>query len=94
MFTTVNSKGGDIMANRSVIIKNLENFIEKIVKEGLSYRQLAKKCNTSQTTISLIAKGERNPGPELAINICKALNCQFDDIFLIKNVYNSKLIKS
>lgn len=89
MFTTVNGKE-KIMANRSVCVKDLENFTERVVKEGLSYRQLAKKCNTSQTTITLIARGERNPSPELAVSICKAINCQFDDIFFINNVYNSK----
>lgn len=77
------------MANRSVLVKDLDKFIEEIVKAGLSYRQLAKEANCSQTQISLIAKGERNPSPENAINICKALKCKFDDIFFIKNDYKS-----
>lgn len=80
------------MANRTVYIKNLDAFIERIVTAGFSYRELAKESNTSQTTISLIANGERNPSPQTAINICKALNCQFDDIFFIKKVDKSKHI--
>ena len=72
------------MANRTVCVKDLNKFIEKIVQSGFSYRQLAKETNISQTTISLIAKGERNPSPELAVKICTALNCQFEDIFLLK----------
>ena len=91
MFTSENKKGSKAMANRTVLVKDLENFIERIVKAGLSYRQLASKAKTNPTSISLITKGERNPSPKLAVNICVALNCQFDDIFLIKNVYNSKL---
>ena len=91
MFTSENKKGSKAMANRTVLVKDLENFIERIVKAGLSYRQLASKAKTNPTSISLITKGERNPSPELAVNICVALNCQFDDIFFIKNVYNSKL---
>lgn len=71
------------MANRTVYIKNLDSFVEKIVMAGFSYRQLAKETNTNPTTITLLTKGERNPSPSLAINLCKALNCKFDDIFFI-----------
>ena len=78
------------MANRTVYIKNLDNFIEKIVTAGFTYRELARKTNSNPTSISLLTKGERNPSPELAVNICKALNCNFDDIFFIKNVDKSK----
>lgn len=77
------------MANRTVVVKDIDLLIEKIVEKGLSYRQLAKKMGTSQTTISLIMKGERNPSPETAINFCKVLECQFDDIFFINNDYKS-----
>lgn len=75
------------MANKTVVVKDIDKFIELIVEAGMSYRQLAKKANTSQTTISLIAKGERNPSPQTAINICKALKCQFEDIFFIQIDY-------
>lgn len=71
------------MANRSVIVKDINYLIELIVKEGYSYRAFAKEIGISQTTICLILKGERNPSPENAVNICRALNCQFDDIFFI-----------
>lgn len=77
------------MANRTVVVKDIDLLIEKIVEKGLSYRQLAKKMGTSQTTISLIMKGERNPSPETAINFCKVLECQFNDIFFINNDYKS-----
>lgn len=77
------------MANRTVVVKDIDLLIEKIVEKGLSYRQLAKKMGTSQTTISLIMKGERNPSPETAINFCKVLECQFDDIFFINIDYKS-----
>lgn len=71
------------MANRTVLVKDVDNLIEHIVKKGFSYRKLAEKSNCSQTQISLIVKGERNPSPENAVNICKALDCSFDDIFFI-----------
>ncbi len=78
------------MANRTVYIKNIDNFIEKIVTAGFTYRELARRANSNPTSISLLTKGERNPSPELAVNICKALNCNFDDIFFIKKVDKSK----
>ncbi len=69
------------MANRTVLVKDIDLLIEQIVKKGFSYRKLAEKANCSQTQISLILKGERNPSPENAINICKALECKFDVYF-------------
>ena len=77
------------MANRTVLVKDKDLLIEKIVENGFSYRQLGKETGISQTAISLIIKGERNPSPENAVNICKALNCQFNDIFFINNDYKS-----
>ena len=73
------------MANRTIILKDADDFRDIITKSGFSYRQLAKEAMCSQTQISLIANGERNPSPETAVNICKALKKQFDDIFFIKN---------
>lgn len=81
------------MANRTVYIKDLDGFIERIVTAGLTYRELAKRANSNPTSITLLTKGERNPSPKLAVNICKALNCKFDDIFFIKDVDKSKLEK-
>lgn len=81
------------MANRTVYIKDLDDFIERIVTTGLTYRELAKRANSNPTSITLLTKGERNPSPKLAVNICKALNCKFDDIFFIKNIDKSKLKK-
>lgn len=73
------------MANRTIILKDEIKFRETITKAGYSYRQLAKEVGCSQTQISLIANGERNPSPETAVNICKALEKQFDDIFFINS---------
>ena len=78
------------MANRTVYIKNLDKFIEVIVTKGFTYRELARRAGSNPTSITLLTKGERNPSPKLAINICRALECKFDDIFYIKNVDNSK----
>lgn len=72
------------MANNTIVVKDLDEFMQRIVENGYTYRQLAKLVGVSQTTIGLIVKGERNPSPNIAANICTALNCQFEDIFLLK----------
>lgn len=90
MLTKVNRKEEIKLANRTVVVKDIDLLIEKIVEKGFSYRQLAKEVGISQTTISLILKGERNPSPETAVNICEVLGCQFSDIFFINTVYKSK----
>lgn len=77
------------MANRTVLVKEKDKLIEKIVENGYSYRQLADKVGISQTSISLILKGERNPSPENAVKICNVLKCQFNDIFFVNNDYKS-----
>ena len=81
------------MINRTIFVKDKDTLIEKIVQKGFSYRQLAQKIGISQTTISLIIKGERNPSPENAVKICEALECQFEDIFFINNDYKSNQTK-
>lgn len=77
------------MANKTVLLKDRQQLIDKITKAGFSYRALANKAECSQTQISLILKGERNPSPKNAVNICRALQCNFDDIFFINHDYKS-----
>ena len=78
------------MANRTVMVRDEEVLKEAIVKSGFSYRQLAKEIGCSQTQISLILKGERNPSPENAVNICRAIGKSFDAIFFINTDYKRK----
>lgn len=75
------------MANRTVVVRDADVFRDIITKAGFSYRKLAKEAGCSQTQISLIANGERNPSAETAVNICRVLNKSFDDIFFINNDY-------
>lgn len=81
------------MANRTIILKDADVFKDIVTKAGFSYRQLAKEVKCSQTQISLIANGERNPSPETAVNICKALKKQFDSIFFIKSDFKRNQTK-
>ncbi len=80
------------MANRIIILRDADMFRDIITKTGFSYRKLAKEVGCSQTQISLIVNGERNPSAETAVNICRILNRQFDDIFYIKSDFKRNQI--
>ena len=47
---------------------------------GLSYQEIADKCNLSMSAVSKIFGGFRsNPTLELLVELAKALNCSIDD---------------
>lgn len=74
----------EIQGNRKIIlVKNADELENAIIIAGFSYRSLAKKIGCSQTLISLILKGERNPSPKIANKICEVLSKEFNDIFFI-----------
>lgn len=78
------------MSNISVMVRDEGVLKNSIIKSGFSYKELAKKIGCSQTQISMILKGERNPSLENAINICKVIHKNFEDIFFIVNDYKRK----
>ena len=70
------------------------NMIQKIRKEkGITKTELAKRAGINIGHLTHIEKGERNPSPETAVNFCKVLDCQFDEIFFINNDYKSNQTK-
>ena len=71
--------------NKTIYLRDADDFSNLIIKQGFTQRKLAKEAGCSQTTISLIAKGERNPSAKVAVDICKVLNIGFDTIFFIVN---------
>lgn len=56
-------------------------LIELRKKENISQEELAKKCNTTQMTISNIENGTRRPSPELAKEIAKVLNFKWTEFY-------------
>ena len=72
-------------------LKDPEKFIEQLIRKGFSRRSLAGVAKIGETTVSLIINGERNPGPSTARKICAALECSFDDIFVIVKPEQSKV---
>ena len=73
-----------------ILLKDEKLLNEAIIKSGESKRSFANDIGISQTMLSLLCKGERNPGAKTAISICQKLNIEFDVLFTIVNGYNSK----
>ena len=60
----------------------LKNRLKEILgKLGLSQKQLADLVGVSRNTISSIETGQFNPTAKLALILCIALECKFEDIF-------------
>lgn len=59
-------------------------FQEKRMKSGLSMKTLSEKANISVRTVFRAEHGIP-VYPVVAGKICSALNCSFDDIFLLKD---------
>lgn len=57
---------------------------ERRLKSGLSLESLAKEAGISYTTICHIENGY-SAYPVTTRKVCRALDCQFDDIFLLKD---------
>ena len=66
------------MDKELVLLNNL-----KIVRKskGFSQEQLAEMIGTTRQTIIAIEKGVFNPSAKLALLLCVALDCKFEDIF-------------
>ena len=51
---------------------------------GFSQEELANIVYTTRQTIIAIEKGLFNPSAKLALLLCEALNCKFEDMFYIE----------
>lgn len=60
----------------------LQNHLKEMRKEKkLSQQQLAEMVGVSRNTISSIETGQFNPTAKLALVLCIALECKFEDLF-------------
>lgn len=60
----------------------LKNNLKRLRKDRkLSQQQLADLIGVSRNTISSIETGQFNPTAKLALILCIALECQFEDLF-------------
>ena len=67
-------------------------------KSGLTQTELAQKVGTSKNTISSIETGQFCPTAYLAALLCLALDCRFEELFMLElveakdNVHHKELI--
>lgn len=59
-------------------------ILELMAKKNMSRRGLARAIKSSTGYISQIINDGLQPGPDIRSRILDALECSFDDIFLIK----------
>lgn len=66
------------MDNELVLLNNLKDIRKK---KGFSQEELASLVGTTRQTIIAIEKGIFNPSAKLALLLCVALDCKFEDLF-------------
>ena len=68
--------------NKEIILKNKMKEVRS--SKGISQEELGKLVGTTRQTIIAIEKGQFNPSAKLALLICVALDCKFEDIFWLE----------
>lgn len=66
------------MDKELVLLNNLKDVRKK---KGFSQEQLAEMVGTTRQTIIAIEKGIFNPSAKLALLLCVALDCKFEQLF-------------
>ncbi len=65
------------MKNTEIFAKNLVRIMKR---ENISQRELARKANLSEATVSRYVKGTRFPNSKAMIELSKALNCRIENL--------------
>lgn len=66
------------MDNELVLLNNLKDIRKS---KGFSQEELASLVGTTRQTIIAIEKGIFNPSAKLALLLCVALDCKFEELF-------------
>ena len=53
------------------------------LENGLTQKEMAAKVNTTHSTISRAEQSKISINPKTALSLCKALNCDFYEMFFI-----------
>ena len=69
---------GDIMDGALILKNNLKALRNQ---KGFSQEELASLVGTTRQTIIAIEKGSFNPSSKLALLLCVALDCKFENLF-------------
>ena len=62
-------------------LKLQNNLKDLRVKKKLSQQELATLVGTTRQTIIAVEKGTFNPSAKLALLLCVALDCKFENLF-------------
>lgn len=74
---------------KTILVRDADELEKYITMSGYSIRGFAKEIPCSQSAVSLILKGERNPSPKMANRFCEILSKPFEKIFFIHDDYKS-----
>ena len=66
------------MDNELILLNNLKDIRKS---KGFSQEELASLVGTTRQTIIAIEKGIFNPSAKLALLLCVALDCKFEELF-------------
>lgn len=67
----------DSMKNAEIFAENLVRIIKR---EGISQKELARRANLTDASVSKYVHGSRFPKPKAMIELSKALNCSVEDL--------------
>lgn len=68
--------------NNEIILKN--NLKKFRTEKKISQEELARLVSTTRQTIIAIEKNMFNPSAKLALLLCLALDCKFEELFYIE----------
>lgn len=67
-----------------IVLKNIVDFNELLIRKGFSKSKLARDAGLSSPMAVQISNGDRYPGPETAKRIVEALQVEWDAVFTIQ----------
>ena len=65
--------------DKELVLRNNLKDVRRV--KNISQEQLASLVGTTRQTIIAIEKGMFNPSAKLALLLCVALDCNFEDLF-------------
>ncbi|OKL37601.1 helix-turn-helix domain-containing protein [Domibacillus mangrovi] len=71
-----------------ITIKDFGSTRIEIARKGKSLRGFSKEIGISQSYLSQVLNGKRNPSASVAYKIAKGLMLEVEDIFFVNNVAN------
>lgn len=71
-------------------LKSPITFKKNLLTKGYTLKSFASEAGMSTGYLSLILREDRHPSPGIAQKILAVIGAEFDDIFFIEDVHQSK----